>query len=154
MAAIQGANQGEFKMPKRLISGKEVYTVCVDIDSLNDLTVEVGTTGLKNGDSGHGGRTYFEIKNVAGTDIKIGFSDDRERVSECGFYVELGGDSELQTMVAALSQVIKVLACQSKKVNIGDVKELIISDSGIDISFIAESRFEWFSGISFKEAKQ
>jgi len=41
-----------------------------EISSANILRVASGTTGYCGGDSGAGGRTYIEIKDIGGTDIE------------------------------------------------------------------------------------
>lgn len=125
-----------------LVSGKDVEIMKTHIHSCNELLVEAGTTGHMGGDSGHGGRTYFKIQNDGATDIKVGFTDNPKCFSTDGFYVELGGDCELDTMIAALSYIIKVLVCQSKKSDIASVEKITITESGINIKF-KESKFDW-----------
>lgn len=78
-----------------------------EITSANILEVEAGTTGYKGGDSGHGGRTYFKIKDLGGTDITVNKISDK--YGNGGFEVVLGGDTELQTMIEALKFITQVL---------------------------------------------
>ncbi|MBT9174288.1 MAG: hypothetical protein DDT21_02701 [Syntrophomonadaceae bacterium] len=88
------------------INGSIITTFSRYVSSCNILEVEAGTNGYMGGDSGHGSRTYFRIKNVAGTDIEarlIG-SDGTD-----GIEVYLGGDSELGTIITALKFITKVL---------------------------------------------
>ena len=66
----------------------------------NILGVKVGTTGYCGGDSGHGGKTYFSLEDLASTDMKACVSD----VQFTNGKVEIlfGGDTELDTFVQAL----------------------------------------------------
>lgn len=79
-----------------------------EITSCNILRVAAGTTGLKGGDSGHGGRTYLEIEDEGGTDIKFNVISDGT-VSGAFLRIELGGDSELETIIEGLEFIIKTL---------------------------------------------
>lgn len=72
-----------------------------EIVDCNILHVEAGTTGLKGGDTGHGGRTYFSITDEASTDMEVNVFDN-------GFEVMLGGDTELETMIEALEFIVKI----------------------------------------------
>lgn len=69
--------------------------------SANILKAEAGTTGLCGGDSGHGGRTYFALEDLSGTDISF-------KVSEGRIEVKLGGDSELVTVTNALKFITEI----------------------------------------------
>ena len=73
-----------------------------DIVDCNILRVEAGTTGLKGGDTGHGGRTYFSIEDKGSTDMNVSVFNN-------GFQVELGGDTELETIIEALEFIVKTL---------------------------------------------
>ena len=98
---------------KRNIDGTTITTYSRDICSANILEVEAGTNGYQGGDTGHGSRTYFRIKNVGGTDIEarlIGpYGTD-------GIEVFLGGDCELETIIRALKFITKVLEDGAKEV--------------------------------------
>lgn len=48
---------------RKLKDGTDITTYTRDVVSCNLLEVEAGTTGYMGGDSGHGGRTYFHIKD-------------------------------------------------------------------------------------------
>lgn len=67
----------------------------------NILLAAIGTTGYKGGDTGHGGRTAFTLRDISGTDMRV--SVGRE-----GFYntdqvtIAFGGDSEMVTFTQAL----------------------------------------------------
>lgn len=74
-----------------------------EITSANILEVKVGTTGFCGGDSGHGGRTYFSIKDLGGTDITVNTIKDSFGCT--GFEVILGGDCELATVINALTYI-------------------------------------------------
>lgn len=74
-----------------------------EICSANIIEVKVGTTGFCGGDSGHGGKTYFAIKDLGGTDITVNVLD--EEFGNGGFEVILGGDCELATIINALTYI-------------------------------------------------
>ena len=99
---------------KKLHDGTEITTYTRDVVSANILQVEAGTTGYKGGDTGHGGRTYFRIKDEGGTDIDI--KPFMDRFGSDGFEVVLGGDCELETMIRALKFITKVLEEESEEV--------------------------------------
>lgn len=84
-----------------LEDGTEIVTYSRDIYNANVLEVEAGTTGYMGGDTGHGGRTYFRIKDAGSTDINARTITDKYRCS--GFEVTLGGDCELETIIQALN---------------------------------------------------
>ena len=78
-----------------------------EIVSANIIAVRAGTTGFCGGDSGHGGKTYFAIQDLGGTDITI-----NPTINECGdkgFEVVLGGDCELETIIDALKFILQTL---------------------------------------------
>lgn len=94
---------------RRIVDGKIVETLVADAVSANILEIEIGTNGYKGGDSGHGGRTFFRLKNEACTDISIHKIDDDEVT------IELGGDTELATFIECLEFALKTLKEQTKK---------------------------------------
>jgi hypothetical protein len=100
---------------KKLSDGTEITTYSRDIYDCNVLSVEAGTTGYREGDSGHGGRTYFRIKDEGGTDMSVKTHVDHYGCSE--FEVTLGGDCELDTMIKALKFITKVLEDESQEVH-------------------------------------
>jgi hypothetical protein len=54
----------EVKENRRTLGdGTEITTYTRDVVSCNILEVEAGTNGYQGGDSGHGSRTYFRIKD-------------------------------------------------------------------------------------------
>ncbi len=98
----------EVTMDSKQIDGITVPTWKRDVISCNILSVEAGTNGLKGGDSGHGCRAYFSIKDECSTDMEVTrFVDKYGR--EHGFEVRLGGDTELLTTIEALKFIVKVL---------------------------------------------
>lgn len=100
---------------KILRDGTKITTYSRDVVSCNILEVEAGTTGYCGGDTGHGGRTYFSIKDAACTDMDVRVM--RDRFGDCtGFEVCLGGDCELETMIRALKFITKVLEEEAKEV--------------------------------------
>ena len=68
----------EIKENDRILpDGTEITTYTRDVISCNLLEVEAGTTGYMGGDTGHGGRSYFRIKDNGGTDMEVNTSVDR-----------------------------------------------------------------------------
>lgn len=78
-----------------VVKGRTTPTFEALITSCNILGVRVGTTGYKGGDSGYGGRSYFEICNIASSDITAEKTKD-------GISLSFGGDTELDTLITAL----------------------------------------------------
>ena len=103
---------------RRLKDGTEITTYSRDVVSCNILEVEAGTTGYMGGDTGHGGRTYFSIKDAACTDMDVRVLRDRFGNSE-GFEVMLGGDCELSTIKDALRWILSILEVQSESAGDG-----------------------------------
>lgn len=99
---------------RKLEDGTEITTYTRDVVSANILQVEAGTNGYQGGDSGHGSRTYFRIKDEGSTDMNIETHINRYGGSE--FEVTLGGDCELETMIRALKFIVKVLEDESQEV--------------------------------------
>ena len=104
----------EIKENRRILSdGTEITTYSREIMSCNILEVEAGTTGYMGGDGGHGGRTYFRIKDEGGTDIQV---HPLGRYADKGFEVSMAGDCELETIIRALKFITKVLEEESQEV--------------------------------------
>lgn len=91
-----------------MVDNVKVETVSKEIISANILDVEVGTTGYCGGDTGHGGRTYLRISNVASTDMRCRVKSngmlhcfdgcmDADQIE-----IMFGGDCELSTFIEAL----------------------------------------------------
>lgn len=95
------------------VDGVKVETISAEIVSANIIEVEVGTTGHCGGDTGHGGRTYFRIKDLASTDMNAKITGE-----SCGnageVEISFGGDCELDTFIQALEFALTVLKNQSQ----------------------------------------
>jgi len=104
----------EIKRDEKEVNGVRVETWKREIIHCNILEVEVGTTGFQGGDTGHGGRTYLRIENLASTDINVAVIKD-DNFDTQGLTLELGGDAELETFIEALEFALRVLKEQSKE---------------------------------------
>ena len=105
----------EIKENDRILpDGTEITTYTRDVISCNLLEVEAGTTGYMGGDTGHGGRSYFRIKDNGGTDMEVNTSVDRYGCRSLEVF--LGGVCELETMIRAVKFITKVLEDESKEV--------------------------------------
>lgn len=71
------------------------YLLCETFTSANVIKVAVGTNTPRGGDTGHGGITVFEFRDLSGTDWEIRPQDD-------GFVIILRGDTEAETFASAL----------------------------------------------------
>lgn len=100
----------------RRVMGVEVNTYQREIINCNILEVEAGTTGYRGGDAGHGGRTYFRIRDLASTAMEARVEKSRWGDTEC-IEVELGGDAELETIITALQFIVRVLDEQRREVH-------------------------------------
>lgn len=90
-----------------------------EIVDANIIKVSAGTTGYKGGDTGHGGRTIFCIRDVASTDMRVSINGgDPEDVREVA--VIFGGDSELCTFKQALFFAYKTLDGQQPEMSLWD----------------------------------
>jgi len=83
---------------------------------MNVLTVAAGTNTPQGGDTGHGGVTVFELTDEAGTDWRLTVEehscnktliDNIKRIR-----LELYGNSEAATFIAALKFALKVYELQ------------------------------------------
>ena len=66
------------------------------------LEVEVGTTGSKGGDSGHGGRTFLRIGDLGGSDMRV-------KSESSGVTLIFAGDAELENLIDGLLFAAEVL---------------------------------------------
>jgi hypothetical protein len=96
------------------VNGKLISTKVLEITNANILQVEVGTNGYQGGDTGHGGRTYFAVRNLAATDLEAVVKKDAYGAVSA-VEIELGGDTELETFIEGLEFAVKVLKEQSRK---------------------------------------
>ena len=76
--------------------------------SANILGVELRDTGNRGGDSGHGGRVLIKFKNIGSTDMRV----NGQYMDE--FTLFFGGDSERDTLIAALKFIVKELEDNEK----------------------------------------
>jgi len=80
-------------------------------ENFNIITVYTGTNCPAGGDTGHGGRTVFGIKNDASTDIRVGLNGESPKEVD-SVEIILGGDSECETFIEALDHALNVLKTQ------------------------------------------
>lgn len=73
--------------------------------NFNILGISVSTNGFQGGDSGHGSKTVINISDEAGSDIKC----TTLNAAGSSFRIELGGDSELQTIIESFEFAAKTL---------------------------------------------
>ena len=120
-----------------IVSVDRIDIPCKEVEILdaNIIQVAVGTTGYKGGDTGHGGRTFFGIRNESGTDMRLTFvaskwpsqggqleteeADGHTDVYGCNLEaqricIEFGGDAELSTFIEALEFAVETLKEQTK----------------------------------------
>jgi len=70
----------------------------------NILRAAVGTTGFRGGDSSHGGRTFIELEDLAGTDIDFQVEKEGRLLK-----INLRGDAELRTILGAFQFISRTL---------------------------------------------
>lgn len=97
----------EIRQNRRVFGKQQITTYSRDIVGANIIDVEAGTNGYCGGDAGHGSITFIRIEDAGGTALNVKKTDN-------GVILELGGDSELNTIIKALKFVIKVLKDQRK----------------------------------------
>lgn len=98
-------------MEKVIIDKIDVPVEVQEIEDICSLRIEVGTTGTKGGDSGHGCRTVFRLVDLGSTDMRGGIKghyagkstvnaggDNLERIE-----IAFGGDQELKNFIKALN---------------------------------------------------
>lgn len=103
--------ESEIEPGHKMVNKVDVETYSRDYWGLVGFTVEAGTTGSQGGDTGHGGRTVFSIKDCQSMDINVEVFKDK--CDYCtGFEVSLGGDAEMDAAIAALEFILKVLKHQ------------------------------------------
>lgn len=73
----------------------------------NIIQLTVGTNCPQGGDSGHGGRTTFEIKDLSSTDWDIKCETDQYGCKS--LKVEFRGDHEAYNLLYALKYAAEVL---------------------------------------------
>lgn len=106
-----------------IVDGTHIDTFKKEIVSANIIEVEVGTTGYMGGDTGHGGRTFFRIKDLASTDMRLAFRDNGKYFKSRylnDLELTFGGDCELDTFCEALRIGYNVLSQRSTGALIDD----------------------------------
>ena len=80
----------------------------------NILFVEVGTTGYRGGDTGHGGRTYLKLQDMSSTDMRVRIDGENwvHMMSSHPLEIAFGGDAELDTLIDALDFAVDTLKKQ------------------------------------------
>lgn len=102
----------------------KVFVSTKEIEDFNIIMVEVGTNCPRGGDTGHGGRTIFSIKNLASTDMRVGVNGDKPNNVE-SFDIIFGGDSECETFIKAVEHAVEVLKSQYITNNITKPKNIL-----------------------------
>ena len=92
----------------RIVIGCPVETETREFVSANILEVEVGTTGHCGGDTGHGCRTFFRLKNLSSTDMRVDVVEDIDDTTD-EVSISFGGDTELDTFLDALTFAVEKL---------------------------------------------
>lgn len=82
----------------------QITTKTKQIFNASILEVEVGTTGLRDGDSGHGGRTLLRFQDVSGSNMRVQVAPDGRTV-----LMTFGGDAELDNLISGLEFALDVL---------------------------------------------
>lgn len=103
----------ELSSSSKKVNGELVSTEILEITNANILQVEVGTNGYQGGDTGHGSRTYFAVKDLASTDLEAKVEQDK--YGSVSVEIELGGDTELETFIEGLEFAVKKLKEQSQQ---------------------------------------
>lgn len=98
-----------------IVDGIAVRTYEKEFVSANILGVSVGTTGYRGGDSGHGGRTYLRIEDLASSDIDVNVTRGYANNEFISASFSLGGDCELDTFIEALEFAVEALKEQRSK---------------------------------------
>ena len=109
-----------------MVKGQMVSTLKKEIIDCNSIEVEVGTTGYCGGDTGHGGRTYFRIRDISSTDMSCRIQG-RNTVCEDylnQFELMFGGDAEMETFIDALEFALEALKSQAGGRHVMTAKEL------------------------------
>jgi hypothetical protein len=78
---------------------KDVQSACI-------TECRIATNCPQGGDSGHGGRTVFELTNLGGTDLSVSLDDDNGNYREFNdvttVRIRLGGDCEAENLCRLL----------------------------------------------------
>lgn len=104
-------NPTECWTDEKEVNGVRLPIIGASYMSCNALGVEVGTAGFCGGDSGHGSRTYFSLRNIADTDMTVSI-DGKVYNPELVEFL-FGGDCELETFIQSLEFALKILKLQA-----------------------------------------
>jgi hypothetical protein len=111
-----------------------------EITGANMLRVKVGTTGYKGGDGGHGGVTYFELRDEGNTAIEAAVEKEGTAVK-----IILRGDSELDTFIEALEFAASTLKKLARHGANSDLPSKINAEIGAvatELDELAEARWD------------
>jgi hypothetical protein len=98
----------------------EIRVQLKEFNGANIIRVTAGTNCPQGGDTGHGGRTAFGIKDLGSTDMRISINGG-EMYGIDSFMLVFGGDSEFDTFVDALKFALKTF----KKMKESDTMEVL-----------------------------
>ena len=98
-----------------IVDGQSIPTQVEEFIGRNILEIEAGTNGCRVEDSGICCRTYFRIKDIDNTDIRLDFEplESGNRIGEVT--IMLRGDSELDTFLDGLRFAVDTLERQIDK---------------------------------------
>lgn len=100
-----------------IVDGIKVPTEVEEFTSANIIEIETGTNGYMGGDTGHGSRTYFRIKDLGSTDMRCDFEPLDKGNSVGEVTITLGGDSELKTFISGLRFALNVLEAKTNRLS-------------------------------------
>ncbi len=93
---------------RKLPDGTQIQTKASEHDVYCTLGYEAGTTGLCNGDTGHGSRTYLRLEDASSTDMRVRINGGPE--TDCNkLEIIFGGDDELSAVIGALAFMLRAL---------------------------------------------
>ena len=98
----------EFSLSTTTVDGKEIESYEGQIVHTCILNTKAGTNCPMGGDTGHGGRTFFELEDEGSTDLRVKV-DGEEFTSPSKVRIVLGGDSEELVFKKALKSALKAL---------------------------------------------
>jgi hypothetical protein len=93
----------------RTVGGTQINTLRTAFPNCCVLEVEAGTTGKRGGDSGHGGRTYIHLKDLASCDLAATVNPPGEGPNGKTITIIAGGDAELEVLKQALSSALSFI---------------------------------------------
>jgi hypothetical protein len=96
----------ELELKTRKVLDEEITTLKTEFWDCCALEVEVGTNGFHGGDSGHGGRVFLGLKNLAGTGMLLN-GEDVEKME-----MAFAGDAEIRIFLKMIDYVKDALELQ------------------------------------------